>query len=91
MKPTTGRTVLYSLTESDVTRIDAIRAARSHMNPHSVGQQVPLTVVVVWPDEYGEGVPGVNGQAILDGEGTLWVTSAKEGPGPGEWRWPERS
>jgi hypothetical protein len=87
--PTIGRTVLYSLTKSDVSRIERLRIEVSRMNPHAEGQKVPLTVVLVWPNEYGDGVPGVNGQAILDGEGTLWVTSAKEGTEPGQWSWPE--
>ncbi len=70
--------------------------AQAHIgNSASVGDVVPLHVVRVWPDEYGVGVPGINGQAILDGNDTLWVTSAKEGaqPGvsePGTWAWPPR-
>ena len=28
---------------------------------------MPLVVVKVWPNEYGQDVPGVNGQALLDG------------------------
>ncbi len=50
---------------------------------------VPLLIVKVWPNEYGD-KPGVNGQAFLDGNDTLWVTSAKEGEGAGEWFWPPR-
>lgn len=33
---------------------------------------------------------GINGQAMLDGNDSLWVTSAPEGDGNGFWRWPER-
>jgi hypothetical protein len=33
---------------------------------------------------------GVNGQAFLDGDQTLWVTSAPQGDWPGSWDWPER-
>ena len=40
--------------------------------------------------EYGPGVPGVNGQAFLDGNDVLWVTSAREGTEPGQWSWPPR-
>lgn len=65
--------------------------AQAHVgNYASEGDVVPLVVVRVWPDEYGPGVPGVNGQAILDGNDQLWVTSAKEGSLPGEWFWPPR-
>lgn len=33
---------------------------------------------------------GVNGQAFLDGNDVLWVTSAPQGDGNGCWDWPER-
>lgn len=33
---------------------------------------------------------GINGQAVLDGNDALWVTSAPEGDGNGFWHWPER-
>lgn len=71
------------------------------------GDLVPLHVVKVWPDEYAhftglnvdsqgrswpvEGPAGINGQAILDGNDSIWVTSAGEGDGPGQWRWPPRA
>lgn len=63
--------------------------AQAHIGNGAVeGDAVPLIIVRVWPDEYGPGVPGVNGQALLDGNDALWVTSAKEGAGPGCWSWP---
>jgi hypothetical protein len=66
--------------------------AQAHIgNAASPGDVVPLTIVRVWPDEYGPGVDGVNGQAMLDGNDTLWVTSAKEGTEPGTWAWPPRA
>ena len=65
--------------------------AQAHIgNPASAGDVVPLVVVRVWPNEFGEGVPGVNGQAFLDGNDALWITSAKEGTDPGTWAWPPR-
>lgn len=65
--------------------------AQAHIGNHvHAGQVVPLIVARVWPDEYGPDVHGVNGQAILDGNDTLWVTSAKEGTEPGTWAWPPR-
>lgn len=33
---------------------------------------------------------GVNGQAFLDGNDVLWITSAPQGDGNGFWDWPER-
>lgn len=66
--------------------------AQAHIgNPMSVGQVVPLVVVAVWPNEFGNGLDGVNGQAFLDGNDALWVTSAKEGTEPGTWAWPARA
>jgi hypothetical protein len=47
-------------------------------------------VVVVWPNEHGPDFDGVNGQAFLDGNDVLWITSAKEGTEPGQWSWPIR-
>lgn len=102
MKPSACRSVLYSLSQNDVEQITRRRVARPHDagwpagaqahvgNPVRVGELVPLTIVRVWPDEYGEGIPGVNGQALLDGNDSLWVTSAREGTEPGTWHWPER-
>lgn len=66
--------------------------AQAHIgNIAAEGDIVPLLVVRVWPDEYGPGIPGVNGQAFLDGNDTLWVTSAREGTEPGTWFWPPRT
>lgn len=65
--------------------------AQAHIgNSAHAGQVVPLIVVTVWPNEYGPDFHGVNGQAMLDGNDTLWVTSAKEGTEPGAWAWPPR-
>lgn len=122
MAPTTGRTVLYTLTAQDAEAVNRRRTngraiaermklsveatpetqadakifgwpagAQAHIgNPVSEGEIVPLVVVRVWPNEFGEGVPGVNGQAFLDGNDALWITSAKEGTEPGTWAWPPR-
>ena len=110
MTITTGRTVLYTLSEDDAMKINRRRTtgssifermktepkqwpegAQAHIgNTASAGDTVPLVVVKVWPNEFGEGVPGVNGQALLDGNDALWITSAKEGTEPGTWYWPAR-
>ena len=65
--------------------------AQAHIgNSASADDVVPLIAVRVWPNEFGEGVPGVNGQALLDGNDVLWIISAREGPEPGQWMWPPR-
>ncbi len=89
MKPTIGRIVIYKLNEWDVQRVKEFGDHNGNYYV-SLGQEFPLIIVRVWPDEYGTGVPGVNGQVILDGRERLWITSAKEGTEPGTWNWPER-
>lgn len=111
MTPTTGRIVLYTLTEDDATKINRRRTngasvaeqmkavpahwpagAQAHIgNAASAGEVVPMVVVRVWPNEFGDGIPGVNGQALLDGNDALWITSAREGTEPGTWAWPTRA
>ena len=64
--------------------------AQAHIgSPLSVGQVLPMIACVIWPHEYGTDVPGVNGQVMLDGNDTLWVTSIKEGEENGQWSWPK--
>lgn len=52
---------------------------------------VPLLVTRPWhvPGFYTPGTSLLNGQAILDGNDTLWVTSVAEGKEPGQWSWPD--
>lgn len=97
--PTIGRIVHYHLSGGDLDRINRKRALSSAAfsdglvergNPTLPGQVVPLVVTAVWPDEYGPGTFGVNGQALLDGSDSLWVTSAAEGSKPGQWSWPPK-
>lgn len=55
----------------------------------SVGDVVPVIIIRVWPNEFGD-QPGINGQALLDGNDSYWITSKKEGSENGEWSWPPR-
>lgn len=70
--------------------------AQAHIgNYASTGEHLPMTIVKIWPNEFGDGIPGVNGQVLLDGNDALWVTSAREQAEdeaniPGTWHWPER-
>lgn len=86
--PTSGRIVRYRLSENDVATIAAQRAGGAGSgNPVAEGDDLPAMVVVVWPSTERR----INGQVILDGNDSLWITSAPHGLEPGCWRWPERS
>lgn len=63
--------------------------AQAHIgNPVSEGAILPMVITAVWPDEFGQGKPGVNGQVLMDGNDCLWVTSVSEGEEKGYWSWP---
>ncbi len=99
-KVSVGRIVHYRLTSEDA---EAINRRREHAkanlekmreekpgfqahigNRVSRGEIVPLQVTNVWEGNR------VNGQATLDGNDSLWVTSADQGVLNGQWFWPER-
>lgn len=99
--PTIGRTVGYVLTEQDAANINRRRAQlKEHAHIHggiqpdgcqrhvgntgNAGQVYPMTIVRVW----GDGPDAlVNGQVLLDGNDTLWVTSVGVGTDEGTWHW----
>jgi hypothetical protein len=86
MTITVGRIVHFALTEAQAERVNR-RTLPQTGNTARAGDVVPLIVTRVWADESGH-VSCVNGQALLDGNDSLWVTSAKEGTEPGTWSWP---
>ena len=60
--------------------------AQAHIgNDAHEGDVVAMLVARVWSPTC------VNGQAFLDGNDVLWVTSATEGTAPGTWCWPPRA
>ena len=74
-----------------------------HGNSPNAGEAMPMIVCTVWPREYEgnahlarhepgtkyEGPEGVNGQVLLDGNDSLWVTSAPQHATlHGCWSWP---
>lgn len=103
MIPTIGRIVHYTLTEQDAANINKRRDdAWQHMREHqqassgvvvhignhvSAGEIYPLVITRCWGDQEES---AVNGQVLLDGADTLWVTSVHVGAGNGTFRWPER-
>ena len=78
MKPTLGRIVQYVISLADIEAIEAQRARMAQLllispgqlgNTYVPGETVPMVIARVWSDAC------VNGQLILDGQDTLWVTS----------------
>jgi len=97
MKPSVGRIVHYKLSASDAEATNRRRVpGAGHADPWPAGAQahvgnsvgagniVPLLITTVWTPTT------VNGQAFLDGNDSLWVTSAVEGDQDGQWSWPAR-
>lgn len=89
---TVGRIVHYKLSSSDVAEINRRRegfqqegwpfTAQRHIgNMANEGDILPCLVVRVWSDDC------FNGQVFLDGNDTLWITSATKGEGLGQWDW----
>jgi hypothetical protein len=92
MIPTPGRIVQYTLAPYDCEQINRRRndAARNkdgapgfilHTgNTLGVGDNYPMVITRVW-DEVPREDSMVNGQVLLDGNDTLWVTSVQQGDG----------
>jgi hypothetical protein len=87
-KPTIGRIVLYRVTPEQAAAINERRrlsGATLTGNIVSAGDTFPCVVVRPWSDTC------LNGQALLDGNDSLWVLSANLGDEPGNWNWPPRA
>lgn len=106
MKPSIGRTVHYTLDEHDANQVNrrrndalqntAARAADGAQvhtgNRAAAGQVFPLVITRVFADPADvTEQTAVNGQVLLDGNDTLWVTSRTQGEGLGRWREPARA
>lgn len=101
MIPTPGRIVAYTLTEYDAfainkRRTDATASAVAGQNTGAVvhvgnhvseGDVFPLVITRANGDTVES---TVNGQVLLDGTDTLWVTSRGQGEGPSRWCEPPR-
>lgn len=101
-KPSIGRIVHYTLTEQDAAAInrrrgDTNRNLAKHRedasgsqvhfgNPVREGETYPLIITRVWNVDPGT----INGQVLLDGNDSLWVTSRTPGDVPGSYAWPTR-
>lgn len=88
MIPTIGRIVHYRLSEHDVAQINQSRAdGVGRGNSVAAGDVFPLMITRAWGNTEGS---AVNGQVLLDGNDSLWVTSRVEGDGPFQWFVPPR-
>jgi hypothetical protein len=105
-KPSIGQIVHYVLTEQDAAQVNQRRKDASgnlgsiktdalgyvvHVgNKAEAGQVLPMTIVRTWPGrDTHESL--VNGQVLLDGNDSLWVTSRGQGEGQGHWTCPPRA
>jgi hypothetical protein len=94
-----GRIVRYVLTEDNAKEINRRRVAgyghgegwsagaQAHVGNAVIGgEHVSMIVTAVWSLDTG----CVNGQCLLDGSDSLWVTSVlnDENMLPGTWHWP---
>lgn len=87
MTPSVGRIVHYRLNTHDVSRIVARRDARADLqqgNSTAAGDVFPMVIVRVWGNTPES---AVNGQVLLDGYDTLWVTSVTQGDGETDGQW----
>ncbi len=96
-----GLMVLYRLTEGDALATrkrredarqniekmhDSAPGFQAHVgNKVGGGDRISMIVTRVNQDEFGPGNFGINGQAFLDGNDSLWVVSVQEGDQPGQW------
>ena len=89
MTPTIGRIVQYTLSELDATKITQARTEDLDTSGNAVraGDIFPMLITRVWGSTPES---AVNGQVFLDGNDSLWVTSASVGEGPGHFAWPVR-
>lgn len=80
-QPTISTVVRYQLADDDVAIIRERRKLETcrRGTPVKVGETVSLVVTALCID----GV-SVNGQALLDGDDSLWVCGAVPGDGPGK-------
>lgn len=82
---TTGNSI-YDRIKSEKWPVGAQAHIGNHANENDT---LPMLICRVWPDEFGPNFDGVNGQVFLDGNDSLWITSAGEGDKAGQFAWPK--
>lgn len=87
--PAIGRIVHYTLSDDDARRIGHQRSLGSLQgNGVRAGEVYPMLITRVWDSGKPNPDAAVNGQVLLDGSDSLWVTSVKVGEGPRTYAWP---
>jgi hypothetical protein len=82
---TTGASIALRIKKNTADTSAWPIGAQAHIgNGVDEGDVFPMMVTRVWSGSC------VNGQAFLDGNDCLWVTSATEGTGGHTWSWPPR-
>lgn len=97
MKPAIGRIVHYVMSEADCSVIRH-EVLQGHIAPRGInlpqpGDILPLVICRVWNPELYDGKESINGQVLLDGPCSHWVTSVHPcheiGKLLGTWHWPQ--
>lgn len=87
--PTLGRLVHYCLTVDDARDINhSIKRGEMRGNEAKEGDYLPMIIVAVWGSSP---TSAVNGQLLLDGNATRWITSVSVGEVPRTYKWPTRT
>ena len=87
MIPSLGRIVHLTLRADQAQEINTRRGFSGNVgNRASEGQVFPLIITRIGDTEQS----AVNGQVLLDGNDTLWVTSVVQGDETGQWFEPPR-
>jgi hypothetical protein len=89
--PSIGRIVRYVISPDDVKTLNFLISRDRFplgLSRPSAGDVLPL-IITKTSDDVGD---LINGQIILDGDGTLWRTNilGDESKTPGTWHWPEK-
>src|SRR5258708_6013187 len=83
---TTGEAIAQRISKNTPDSSAWPLGAQAHIgNAVQAGEIFPMVVTRVWS------ATTVNGQVLLDGNDCLWTTSATEGTGGHNWRWPDRT
>lgn len=87
MKPTIGRVVILNLNPIQAENLggnhgNSVIKDEAGNKKLAAPSKCPAIIVAAWSDTC------VNLKAIGDSDTNLWVTSASQGDGEGQWSWP---